>query len=129
MPRYVILWHELPETHEVGAARESHWDLMLEWGDVLRTWALASEPAVGDSGKTEALPDHRRSYLDYEGPVSGNRGHVTRWDFGEYEIASESDSQLLLTLRGERLSAHVTLEKGDGSHFWRVSFSELPTRG
>jgi hypothetical protein len=47
MPRYVILWHELPETHEVGAARESHWDLMLEWGDVLRTWALASEPTVG----------------------------------------------------------------------------------
>jgi hypothetical protein len=129
MPRYVILWHELPETHGLGAARTSHWDLMLEWIDVLRTWALASEPAMGGSGTAEALPDHRRSYLDYEGPISGNRGRVTRWDAGQYELTSETDSQLQVTLRGERLPSLVTLAKGDGSHFWRVSFSELPTRG
>ena len=30
----------------------------------------------------EELPEHRRTYLDYEGPVSNNRGHVRRIDTG-----------------------------------------------
>ena len=32
------------------------------------------------------LPDHRLAYLEYEGPVSGNRGVVRRIDSGKYEI-------------------------------------------
>ena len=73
MSRYVILEHDHPSRH---------WDLMLESGEVLRTWRLASCPVAGASVAAEAAPDHRRLYLDYEGPISGGRGHVFRWDSG-----------------------------------------------
>jgi hypothetical protein len=129
MPRYVILWHELPETHRLAAERTSHWDLMLERGEALRTWALADEPAIGRGGDAQPLPNHRLAYLEYEGPVSGNRGRVKRWDSGTYKIVQESATRLVVELSGQQLTALATLEKGDGSHFWRVSFSELPTRG
>jgi hypothetical protein len=76
MPRFVILEHDHPELH---------WDLMLEAGGVLRTWRLAQPPTAGAAIKAVALGDHRLHYLDYEGPVSGGRGTVTRWDRGTYE--------------------------------------------
>ena len=40
--RFVVLRHEPGE----AGPRELHWDLMLEFGDGLRTWALKSEPHV-----------------------------------------------------------------------------------
>ena len=64
MPRFVILEHDHPVLH---------WDLMLEAGDVLQTWRLANPPTPGCAIDATALPDHRLTYLDYEGPVSGNR--------------------------------------------------------
>lgn len=77
MPRFVILEHDHPELH---------WDLMLETGDVLRTWRLAEPPtAIGQSIRAIPIADHRTMYLDYEGPVSGNRGTVNRWDAGRFE--------------------------------------------
>lgn len=64
MPRYVILEHDHPTLH---------WDLMLETGATLRTWRLSTLPASEHSVDATALPDHRSFYLDYEGPLSGNR--------------------------------------------------------
>lgn len=130
MPRYVILRHELPEGHGLPEHRATHWDLMLECDGTLRTWALAEAPSLEASGDAEPLADHRLAYLDYEGPVSGNRGSVTRHDSGQYELLNESAASLVLRIAGGNFPAYVTLrEKGDGSHFWRVSFSALPTRG
>jgi hypothetical protein len=129
MPRYVILLHELPPGHALETARGTHWDLMLETDQGLRTWALLSEPAGGAAIEGEQLPDHRPAYLDYEGPVSGNRGQVSRWDAGKYEIELQSDEALRITLRGQRGLATARLEKAEGTHFWRVSFSADPTSG
>ena len=129
MPRYVILRHELPQGHGFDAQRATHWDLMLECDGALRTWALAEEPELGSSSDAEALADHRIAYLEYEGPVSGNRGIVTRWDAGNYELVSGTGTSLELQLTGGNFAACITLKKGGGSHFWRVSFSALPTRG
>ena len=67
MPRFVILRHELPDPRRRGV----HWDFMLEHAGVLRTWALAEEPAPNKPISAEALADHRLAYLNYEGPVSG----------------------------------------------------------
>lgn len=136
MPRYVILLHELPVGHELARGSATHWDLMLEWGTVLRTWALAREPAIGLTCEAEQLADHRLAYLKYEGPVSGNRGHVTRWDAGQYKIVSQAEDALALVLHGPRLPCHLSLEKakkgakkGDGNHFWSVSVGAAPIRG
>lgn len=118
MPRFVLLRHEVP----AGAKKPSHWDWMLEWGSVLRTWELRELPAAWaealelDSAATRVvarpLADHRLAYLDYEGEVSGGRGTVSRCDFGTYEL-EESEEQLLVTLVGQRWQGRVRLSLTD----------------
>ncbi|MDR1964032.1 MAG: hypothetical protein LBQ50_09665 [Planctomycetaceae bacterium] len=78
--RFVVLLHEHPDG--------DHWDLMLETEPALTTWAVPPQPLPLHSFecRVKKLPDHRRDYLDYEGPVSQNRGFVRRLDSGTYEI-------------------------------------------
>lgn len=124
MPRFVVLHHEFPTGH----ARSSHWDLMLEAAGALRTWALANEPQTGRQTIGERLPDHRLAYLDYEGPVSGDRGHVTRWDAGEYQLTADTAEQIAGTLAGQRLRGQLRMTRRD-DHFWSVAFAAEPTTG
>ncbi len=119
MPRYVVLRHEMP----AGAARSSHWDFMLERGDVLRTWALPQPPDVAASQVVELLPDHRLAYLEYEGAVSGGRGKVSRWDAGSYEPRDEdegADACLSIRLTGSRLCGEVKLIRLEDG--WRFQY-------
>ncbi len=131
MPRYVILLHEIPPGHKVAGGRGTHWDLMLEQNGVLRTWALADEPRGELTTQAEQLPDHRLAYLDYEGPVSGNRGNVSQWDAGEYEVLAESAERLELRLVDSSAARYVSLtaDAGRDGHFWSASFSLAPIRG
>lgn len=105
MPRYVILYHELP----ASSARASHYDLMLEAAGALRTWALPTPPSTGEQLPVEQLPDHRIAYLDYEGPVSRGRGTVTRWDQGTYTTLVDNPSRLEVQLEGERLRGKLII--------------------
>ena len=119
MPRYVILHHRMP----VEMTRSSHWDLMLSTGTSLRTWALAQPPRAKDRITAEQLVDHRLEYLDYEGPVSGNRGDVNKWDAGTYEICQEDDLQIVTQLEGCRLSGQLTLSRDNiESRHWTIKF-------
>lgn len=93
MPRFVVLEHDHPYLH---------WDLMLEAGDTLRTWRLEKPPLPGVDTRAEPLGRHRRAYLDYEGPLSGNRGSVQRWDAGEFTWVQDTANRLLLSLHGYR---------------------------
>jgi len=63
----------------------------------------------------ERIANHRLLYLDYEGPVSGDRGHVTRWDWGEYRVSGETDSEITVDLRGARSTWTISLPKALGS--------------
>ena len=101
MPRFVILRHDFPEPH---------WDFMLEHGPVLKSWRLASLPAHGEVIAAKALPDHRPHYLDYEGPVSGNRGTVVRCDRGDYRTEDALDADTLrIDLLGETFQGTAIL--------------------
>lgn len=121
MPRFVILFHEMP----AALRRPSHWDFMLESGDVLRTWALEAEPRIGEEMAAESLPDHRLAYLDYEGPVSRDRGTVSRWDTGNYDVEFDSDEQLRVQLRGDKLKCRATFRR-DPAHesVWRLTLAD-----
>jgi hypothetical protein len=117
MPRFVVLEHDHPELH---------WDLMLETGDVLRTWRLLRPPdTLGESIDAIAIGDHRKAYLDYEGPVSGGRGHVKRWDAGEYR-STASQTGLELFFEGKRLrgAARMCPDKDPAWRFRRDAESE-----
>lgn len=75
MSRFVILRHEVLSSD----ARGSHFDLMFEVEGRLLTWAVDQLPTLGGPPvPATPLPPHRIAYLDYEGPVSGDRGTVHR---------------------------------------------------
>ena len=116
MPRFAVLRHDSP--------RGLHWDLLLEMGPVLKTWALSQPPESGKELTCEALPDHRLDYLEYEGPLSGDRGTVGRWDYGAYEILRQSESQLVVELAGGKLTGRAVLERSSGDpRQWRFSLA------
>ena len=113
MPRYVILRHENPQ----GV----HFDFMLEAAGVLKTWSLKVPPQAGREMPCEALPDHRLAYLDYEGPISGGRGSVTRWDCGVFSVERESDAQWVVELAGEKLAGKAIFRRStDDPKQWRL---------
>jgi hypothetical protein len=119
VPRYVILEHTGTPTYKPGR----HWDLMLEAEDCLRTWELEAMPSRGARVRALPLPDHRLDYLDYEGPVSNNRGTVRRWDAGEYRAVSETESELTVQLHGQQLQGRLRLNRDTAdSGVWWVSF-------
>jgi hypothetical protein len=113
VPRFVILEHDHPTLH---------WDLMLECGDALRTWRLAEPPDHAGPIAATPLADHRLAYLDYEGPVSGNRGTVKRWDAGTAEIIDEGAQDLEMRVDGQRVRGVCRLTgEGDAWRFELVS--------
>jgi hypothetical protein len=119
VPRYVILEHDHPILH---------WDLMLEAGDVLRTWRLSGPPEAGVEVGAESSFDHRLAYLDYEGPVSGNRGKVKAWDRGTFAWLRQEETGAAVRLEGGRLRGILVVEKStDGG--WRARFERISPPG
>jgi hypothetical protein len=112
MPRFAILEHDRPRLH---------WDLFLEEGDHLRAWRLMEPPRADQTLTAESIADHRLIYLDYEGPVSGGRGEVHRWDGGDYVIQESDDVSLAIVLHGRRLRGNATLRRQDATT-WIVRF-------
>jgi hypothetical protein len=118
MPRFVILEHDHP--------RGRHFDFMLEFGDVLKTWAIGETPSIGVEQIAERLPDHRSAYLDYEGPVSGDRGTVAQWDHGEYRIIEQTEKRILVDLQGKKITAQAEFtQKGDPEEQWTLVFRNV----
>ena len=78
--------------HQIGNA--GHWDLMLEVRNTLWTWRLNEMPTTNQTVLGERITDHRIHYLDYEGPVSNNRGTVKRVRSGHYQWEPKSKNHL-----------------------------------
>lgn len=99
--RYVVLRHE--------GIPIPHYDLMweTECNSPLAT-ARCSEWPPREGVSLQRLADHRRLYLDYEGPVSQGRGHVRRVASGTCEFEAASSTLRLdngLTLRVPEIGA------------------------
>jgi hypothetical protein len=104
MPRFVILEHQFQGVH---------WDFMLESGETLRTWRLERPPESGRPIIAKPLADHRRTFLDYEGEISGGRGRVNRWDHGEFEWLINEPRSVEVRLDGGRLRGQAQLHCGE----------------
>lgn len=117
--RFVVLLHDLP-----GGGR--HFDLMLDQGDVLATWQCPQPPEVATTApmSVQRIADHRRVYLDYEGPISGNRGTVMRHDTGEFLIERWSDTEIVVNLAGRRLVGLARLTRqSEAAQSWMLALS------
>jgi hypothetical protein len=99
-PRFVLLEHTW---------NGIHWDLMLEAGPVLRNWAIDEPLVVGRDLAARALADHRPIYLDYEGPIAGDRGTVRRVDRGTFEVRVWEPDRVIVDLQGDQLSGVADL--------------------
>ena len=120
MARFVVLLHETP----AGYSRKTHFDLMLEVGDSLRTWALDKLPATDETVSAERLPDHRPVYLDYEGQLGGGRGGVSRVDQGDYDSIDETAVRWVVRLQGSKLMGTLVLaQDANDAQRWMVSLS------
>lgn len=103
MNRFVIL-HHCEKTGE-------HWDLMLEREGVLLTWRLLAEPRSRDALPIEAqrIADHRLAYLDYEGPLTRDRGTVRRVDSGQVLSLQQREDRCTFVLHGDRVRGEFQL--------------------
>lgn len=111
--RFVILHHLAPSGE--------HWDFMLERVDCLWTWQMMTEPTGPAACPIECvrIKDHRKMYLDYEGPVSGGRGMVSRVDWGRYVVLADDEAGWNVRLRGVRMTGDYRLvRQSDSESAW-----------
>jgi hypothetical protein len=75
----------------------------------------------------ERIPDHRPLYLTYEGPISGDRGRVTRVAEGTCRIISMAADRLEVDLRLGALGGRfVGIADPGGRGLWRFEPASGP---
>jgi len=133
--RFALLQHVVPGNF----GRPSHWDLLLEREKACWTCAIEALPQgfeitgfeiTGSDNTGPAtvdatrLPDHRKHYLSYEGPLSDNRGEVTQTASGDCEWLMDSpqriQAELQFTHRKDNRVVLLTAELKEGD-IWLVS--------
>jgi len=123
-PRFVIQKHD---------ASKLHYDLRLEVGNVLKSWAIPKGPSTDPGQKRLAVPteDHPLDYINFEGIIpEGNygAGTVIVWDTGTYRNLKEKipmdkaveDGHVDIWLEGEKLKGgYALIQTGKGNRkFW-----------
>lgn len=103
------------------AARRLHWDLRLEWGGVLLSWAVPQGPSFDPADKRLAVQteDHPLDYTDFEGVIPQGQyggGAMIVWDRGRWLPVEDPEAglakgKLLFELRGYKLRGVWTLVK------------------
>jgi bifunctional non-homologous end joining protein LigD len=103
-------WQFVVQKHD---ARKVHYDLRLEFGGTLKSWALTKGPSliVGEKRLAVRTEDHPLQYLEFEGNIpQGEYGAGTMivWDRGRWEPSFDAEKGLQkghldITLHGTRL--------------------------
>lgn len=112
-------------------ATNLHFDLRLEMGGTLKSWAVPKGLSLNPNDKRLAIevPDHSLSYINFVGTISeGNygAGRVVIWDNGEYSIDTNPLEQLAkgrlsFTFYGKKLRGNFTLMRmKDRKNQWLV---------
>ena len=116
MARFVIHKH---------AASSLHYDLRLEAGGVLKSWAVPKGPSTDPREKRLAVEveDHSLDYAEFEGRIGTGygAGRVIVWDAGTYRSLTDGpveaaieNGHLSFWLEGEKLRGGWTLQRTGG---------------
>ena len=97
-------------------ASHLHWDLRLEIGGVLKSWAVPKEPPKTKNVKRLAIQveDHPIEYAEFEGIIpEGNygAGKVEIWDKGNYKLKEKTKNKIEFILYGKKLKGNFVLVK------------------
>ena len=111
MARFVVQLHD---------ATSLHFDLRLQIGDVLRSWAVPKGPSLDPAVRRLAVPveDHSLSAAEFEGVHEGQvrgSGAVIIWDEGTVEVLREEPDHFSFVLQGHKLTGRFGLTK-TGEH-------------
>lgn len=129
------------------AATRTHYDLRLQWGGVLKSWAVPKGPSLDPTEKRLAVQveDHPLEYADFEGVIPAGEygaGPVILWDTGRWIPREDPEEglargKLLFDLQGYKLRGTwtlVRLQKGETGNEWllirerRGTAAARPTR-
>jgi bifunctional non-homologous end joining protein LigD len=102
------------------AARRLHYDLRLEMGGTLKSWAVPKGPPyeLNEKRLAMATEDHPMEYAKFEGTIPKGEyggGTVMVWDIGTYELVDGNywKGKLHVFLHGKKLKGEWVLVKGD----------------
>ena len=95
-----------------------HWDLMLEDGELLKTWRLdiGPEQVLNQPAKASKIFDHPLRFLTYEGPVNKGKGTVRIVDKGTYKAVNQTGGNLEISLSGCILTGRFRLDTTDSEN-------------
>jgi bifunctional non-homologous end joining protein LigD len=111
-------WRFVVQRHR---ASHLHYDLRLEAGGVLVSWAVPKGPTLDPAARRLAMhvEDHPLDYFDFEGVIAAGEyggGDVIVWDWGSWSLARGDDplveierGDLHFTMTGEKLAGRFTL--------------------
>ncbi|MDT0166078.1 DNA polymerase ligase N-terminal domain-containing protein [Actinotalea sp. AC32] len=124
--RYVVQRHR---------ARRLHYDVRLEMGGVLASWAVPRGPTLDPTARRMAVhvEDHPVEYVDFEGVIPAGEyggGDVIVWDRGTWRphgtadpVAAVAAGELHADVDGERIRGRLVLVRrgepaDDGKEQW-----------
>ena len=124
------------------AARAMHYDLRLEMGGVLKSWAVPKGPSIRSHEKRLAVhvEDHPIEYADFEGVIPTDNygaGAVILWDQGAYRLLHAADplrqleqGTLEIEFQGYKLrGVWMLVRMGGGGKEWLLFSKDGPETG
>jgi DNA ligase D-like protein (predicted ligase)/DNA ligase D-like protein (predicted polymerase)/DNA ligase D-like protein (predicted 3'-phosphoesterase) len=103
-------------------ARRLHYDFRLERDGVLVSWAVPKNLPETTAVNHLAVhtEDHPLEYGSFEGTIPKGEyggGKVVIWDFGTYDTEKFRDSEVIVTLHGQRISGRYALIQTNGDQW------------
>jgi bifunctional non-homologous end joining protein LigD len=116
-------------------ATRLHWDLRLEHGGVLASWAVPNgiPPDPKENRLAVHTEDHPLEYLDFHGEIPAGEygaGTMRIWDSGTYEMHKWEERKVEVTFHGERLKGRYgmfPIGSGSDSNDWMIHRMEPPS--